>query len=224
VTLVLLARHGRTTANTSGVLAGRAPGTALDKTGVAQAERLAARLHGLRLNAIVTSPLQRCLQTLEPVQLDRPRTPVELDDRLAEVDYGDWTGKKLSVLARRKLWPVVQNHPSAAVFPGGESLAAMQARAVAAVREIARDRPKGVVLVCSHGDVIKGIVADALGLHLDHFQRIVVDPGSVSVIAYTEMRPMVMRLNDTSGDLSVFGKGPRHRVAQVGGGAGAEQP
>lgn len=224
MTVVLLARHGRTTANTAGVLAGRAPGTELDDTGKAQAEQLARRLNGLRLTAILTSPLQRCLQTLEPVQRDRPRTPVELDERLAEVDYGDWTGKKLSVLSRRKLWPVVQNHPSAAVFPRGEGLAQMQARAVEAIREIVRERPKGVVLACSHGDVIKAIVADALGLHLDQFQRIVVDPGSVSVIAYTEMRPLVLRLNDTTASLSGFGRDSRRRTPEVGGGAGPNQP
>jgi probable phosphomutase (TIGR03848 family) len=218
-----LARHGRTTANTAGVLAGRAPGTRLDETGRAQAENLARRLKGLRLTAMVSSPLQRCLQTLEPVQADRPRLPVELDERLSEVDYGDWTGKKLSALSRRKLWPVVQNHPSAAVFPGGEGLAQMQARAVEAIRELVRERPKGVVLACSHGDVIKAIAADALGLHLDQFQRIVVDPGSVSVIAYTEMRPMVLRLNDTTGDLSGFTRSSQRRAPEVGGGAGPKQ-
>jgi probable phosphomutase (TIGR03848 family) len=206
VTTLILLRHGRSSANTSGVLAGRSPGVQLDDTGKGQAWALAQRLKPLPLAAVVSSPMERCQQTVAPLLAGRDLT-VEVDERLAEVDYGDWTGSEIKTLAKEPLWRVVQQHPSAAVFPGGEGLAAMQARAVAAVRRhdaaiAAAHGPHAVWLVCSHGDVIKAVLADALGMHLDAFQRIVVDPCSVSVVQYTETRPFVGRMNDTGGDVS----------------------
>ena len=204
---VLLVRHGRTDANSGAVLAGRMPGVGLDRVGRAQARSLADRLSGVRLAAVVSSPLERCLETASALTVARGRPGVAGDDRLTECDYGDWTGRPLAVLARRKLWRVVQTHPSAATFPGGESLRSIQARAVEAVRShdarIAADAgPNAVWVAVSHGDVIKAVVADALGLHLDLFQRLVVDAGSVTIVRYTDLRPFVVRLNDTEGDLS----------------------
>jgi probable phosphomutase (TIGR03848 family) len=206
VTTLILLRHGRSSSNTSGVLAGRSPGVELDDTGREQATALAERLKAVRLAAVVTSPLQRCLQTVAPL-LDGRELSAEVDDELAEVDYGDWTGRELKGLSKEKLWKVVQLHPSAAVFPGGEGLAAMQARSVAAIRghdaKVAAEHgPHAVWLACSHGDVIKAVLADALGMHLDTFQRIMVDPCSISVVHYTETRPFVGRMNDTGGDVS----------------------
>jgi probable phosphomutase (TIGR03848 family) len=130
-----------------------------------------------------------------------------VDDRLTEVDYGEWTGRKIGELVKEPLWQVVQAQPSAAVFPGGEALAAVQARAVAAVREHDRrlhDEHDGDVLwlACAHGDVIKAVVADALGIHLDSFQRITVDPASMSVIRYTPLRPFVVHVNHTGTQLA----------------------
>ena len=153
---------------------------------------------------------------------------MQTDDRLGECRYGDWTGQELKKLAKDPLWKVVQVHPSAAQFPGGEALRETQARAVAAVR--AHDAAVGdgaTWIAVSHGDVIKAIIADALGLHLDLFQRIVVDPCSITVIRYTELRPFVVRLNDVGGavdDLLPPKKRSRRRAssdAPVGGGAGA---
>jgi probable phosphomutase (TIGR03848 family) len=203
-TLILL-RHGRSSANTAGVLAGRSPGVALDEQGRQHAETLADRLAQVPLAAAVSSPLQRCRETLAPLVASR-ELEASVDDRFAEVDYGEWTGRELKKLGKEPLWKVVQAHPSAAVFPGGEGLAAMQARAVAAAREwdaelVAEHGAQVVWLACSHGDVIKAVLADALGLHLDGFQRIVVEPCSISVISYTETRPFVARLNDTGGDV-----------------------
>jgi probable phosphomutase (TIGR03848 family) len=226
---VLLVRHGRTTANTSGVLAGWTPGVRLDETGAAQVRALGERLAKVPLAAVVSSPLERCRQTADAVA-ERRDLEVQSDDRLGEARYGDWTGRTLKELVKEPLWKVVQQHPSAAVFPGpeGEGLAQTQARAVSAVREWnAKLGPGAVWLACSHGDVIKAILADALGLHLDQFQRIVVDPASVSVVTYTETRPFVVRVNDTGGDVSGLIPPPkRHRRkassdAAVGGGAGA---
>ena len=202
---VILLRHGRSTANTAGVLAGRTPGVALDEQGQAQADALVQRLAQLPLAVVVCSPLQRCRDTVAPLAQAR-ELEVTLDDRFVEVDYGEWTGRELRTLAKEPLWKVVQTHPSGAVFPGGEALAAMQARAVAAVREwdaklAAEHGPQVLWLVCGHGDLIKAILADALGVHLDGFQRIVANPCSVSAVTYTETRPFVQRINDCADDL-----------------------
>ncbi|NIH83408.1 MSMEG_4193 family putative phosphomutase [Amycolatopsis granulosa] len=203
---VILLRHGRSTANGSGVLAGRTPKVGLDDTGRAQAKALVERLAGVPLAEVVVSPLLRCKNTVAPLVADRGLTRT-VDPRLSEVDYGEWTGRELRALVKEPLWRVVQAHPSAAVFPGGEGLAGMQARAVAAVREhdariSAEHGDHAVWLLCSHGDVLKSILADALGQHLDSFQRIVVDPASISVVRYTEVRPFVVRVNDHSADLA----------------------
>lgn len=204
-TLILL-RHARSAANGSGVLAGRTAGVGLDETGTSQARELTRRLEPVTLSELVVSPLQRCRDTVDELAGQRGLTPT-VDDRLAEVDYGDWTGRTIKELSQEPLWTVVQQHPSAAVFPGGEGLAHVQARAVAAVREhdariTAEHGPGAVWAMCSHGDVIKSVLADALGLHLDGFQRIVVEPCSVSVVRYTETRPFVLKINDTGGDVS----------------------
>ena len=231
MTTVILLRHGRTTANTAGVLAGWTPGVRLDETGEGQVQAVAQRLSAVPLAAVVSSPLERCRQTAGAVVADRD-LELQTDDRLGEARYGDWTGRPIRELAKDPLWKVVQLHPSAAVFPGpvGEGLAQTEARAVAAVREWnAKLGPDAVWLACSHGDVIKAVLADALGLHLDAFQRIVVDPASISVITYTDTRPFVVRMNDTGGDVSALIPPPpkkrrrraRSSDAVVGGGSGA---
>jgi probable phosphomutase (TIGR03848 family) len=240
---VLLVRHGRTSANTAGVLAGWTPGVRLDETGEAQAQALAARMAVLPLAAVVASPLERCQQTAAhltsvtgPKGAARPDVVEEV--RLGECRYGDWTGRELKTLGKDPMWAVVQAHPSAAVFPGpeGESLRAMQSRAVDAVRDwdvrvAAEHGPDAVWVAVSHGDVIKAVLADALGTHLDAFQRILVDPCSVSAVRYTPLRPFVLRSNDTGADLTSLvpptkARRPRARRgaassdAVVGGGAG----
>jgi probable phosphomutase (TIGR03848 family) len=229
VTTVILLRHGRTTANADGTLAGHQP-VGLDDTGQLQAKAAGERLAGVPLATVVTSPLARCRETLA---LALPDAAPQVDERLMECGYGDWEGQSLKKLAKDPLWKVVQQHPSAATFPAGEPLAAMSTRAVAAVRDwdariSAEHGPRALWLACSHGDVIKAIVADALGVHLDMFQRIVVEPASVTVISYTPLRPFVVRLNDTGTPLSTLvphGRTRRRRSARdsdaaVGGGAG----
>ena len=207
---VLLVRHGRSLANAANILAGRAPDNTLDDTGRAQADALVERLAAVPLSAVVSSPLERCVQTIEPLLSARdglavrPRAAVlalELEDRLLECDYGEWTGQGLGALSKTPLWRTIQAHPSGVRFPGGESMREMQHRAVSAVteRDAAVETAYGTDafwLAVSHGDVIKSIVADALGLHLDDFQRIAVDTASVTVIRYTPMRTFVLHLND----------------------------
>ncbi|MBY0441102.1 MAG: MSMEG_4193 family putative phosphomutase [Mycobacteriaceae bacterium] len=204
---VILLRHGRSTSNTAHILAGRSEAIDLDDRGRRQAAELVDRIAELPIRGLVCSPLLRCRRTLEPLAESLGLQPV-IDERLVEVDYGQWTGRRIGDLVKEPLWAVVQAHPSAAVFPGGEGLAQVQARAVAAVREHDRrladqDGVDVLWLACTHGDVIKSVIADALGLHLDHFQRVTADPGSMSVIRYTPMRPFVLHLNHTGRQLSV---------------------
>lgn len=235
MTTVLLIRHGRTTANASGTLAGRTPGVELDEHGLTQAAALAKRLAAVPLAVIVSSPLERTRQTAEALHAGRANTPMHVDESLTECDYGDWSGRDLKTLVKEQLWRTVQIHPAAAIFPGGEAMAAMSARAVAAIRRWNAELGDGATYaVVSHGDVIKAIAADALGMHLDLFQRLQVDPCSISVIDYTEVRPHILRLNDTGGDVTSLIPPPKERAgrtssrkrnvrgdAQVGGGAGA---
>ncbi|HEX8002715.1 MAG TPA: histidine phosphatase family protein [Mycobacteriales bacterium] len=221
MTTLLLVRHGLTHL-TGPVLAGWTPDLHLDERGREQARALGERLAPVPFAAVVSSPLDRCRETA--AALGRP---VEVDDRLGECRYGDWTGQELKRLAKDPLWRQVQAHPSAVRFPNGESLREVSARAVECVRDWnARLGPDATWVAVSHGDVIKAVVADALGLHLDHFQRIVVDPCSVTVVRYTELRPFVVRLNDVGGsvaDLLPPKKRARRKPssdAPVGGGAG----
>ncbi len=226
---VLLVRHGLT-ASTGPVLTGWRPGVDLDERGRGQAAALAARLTALPLAAVVSSPLERCQQTAAALVDGRAGLAVATDDRLGECRYGDWTGQEVKKLGKDPLWRAVQVHPSSVTFPGpdGEPLRATAARAVAAIRDWnARLGADATYLVCSHADVIKAIVADALGLHLDLFQRITVDPCSLSVLRYTELRPFLVRLNDTGGgvgELMPPKRRGRRRTpssdAPVGGGAG----
>jgi len=226
VATVILVRHGRTTANASGVLAGRAAGIKLDEVGHEQATRTGERLSVVPLVDVVTSPLERCRQTSKAIvdrQADKPK--MATDKGITECDYGDWQGRSLADLAKEDLWSVVQSHPSAAAFPGGESMAAMQARAVAAIRThdaaIEAEHGAGAVWAAvTHADIIKAILADALGMHLDLFQRISVDPASVSIIRYTSARPYVVATNTHAGDLSWLRAKPAEEDAPVGGGAG----
>ena len=203
---VILLRHGRSVSNAAHTLAGRTVGVELDEKGTAQAAELVDRVAGLPIKALVRSPLLRCRLTLEPLAAALGLEPA-VDDRLCEVDYGQWTGRKISELVTEPLWSVVQQQPSAAVFPDGEGLAQVQARAVTAIREhdrrLADEHGANVLWVaCTHGDVIKAVVADALGSHLDSFQRIVADPASMSVIRYTDTRPYVLHVNHTGARLA----------------------
>jgi len=255
MTLVLIVRHGLTS-STGKALTGWLPGISLDDRGQGQAAALAGRLARVPLAAIVSSPLERCVQTASIIAAAHgaPRghadeaeraaangqvaggagaepIAVQLDERLGECRYGDWTGQSLRKLARDPLWRVVQAHPSAVRFPGpaGETMTGMQQRAVAAVRDWNASLGKDAVyVVCSHGDVIKAILADALGMHLDMSQRIQVDPCSLSVIRYTTLRPFVLRMNDTGADAAALrlassaaaARPAAEADAQVGGGAG----
>ncbi|MEJ7755748.1 MAG: MSMEG_4193 family putative phosphomutase [Nocardioidaceae bacterium] len=230
---LILVRHGRTKANADGVLAGRSPGVRLDQVGRKQAAEVAARLAPVPLATLVTSPLARTVATAQAI-IDAQQQPPPLlrAKGIIECGYGDWTGQSIKALAKHPMWKTVQNQPSAAVFPGGESLLDMQHRAVSTVRaidaEVEGEHGEACWVAVSHGDVIKAILADALGMHLDAFQRLVVHPASVSVVRYTATRPMVLYVNDGGSDLSALRASPKRRRrgkpsgdAVVGGGDGS---
>ena len=236
MTTVLLIRHGRTSANTAGILAGRSSGVTLDMTGREQVAEVGRRIAGVPLKAVVTSPLRRCRQTAQALLAARSDDcPLCVDAGLVECGYGEWTGKSLRELSKEKLWGAVQHQPSSVRFPGGESMGEMAARAVGAIRAwdtkfAVEHGPDAVWAAVSHGDPIKAILADALGMHLDSFQRIVVDPASISIIRYTASRPYAITVNSTQVDLAaMFTRKKKSRSrrtapsgeAPVGGGLGS---
>ncbi|MEV6216927.1 histidine phosphatase family protein [Nocardia sp. NPDC051833] len=224
---VILLRHGVSTSNTARTLAGRTPGVELTDRGTEQAAAVADRLATLPIEHIASSPLLRCQRTVAPLAEKLGLEP-EHDERLIEVDYGEWTGRPLAELLTEPLWKVVQRHASGAVFPGGEGLAQVQQRAVAAIRDTERrlseQAGRDVLWVaCAHGDIIKSILADALGLHLDSFQRIAVEPASISVVRYSPVGPSVWKFNDTGADLSALAViAPPTPGGEVSNGAGAD--
>ena len=202
-TLVLLVRHGQT--NTTGiVLPGRSPGLHLSDEGRKQAEGVATRLAGVpRLAAVYASPLERARETAEPVARAH-HLAVRIERGLLECDYGEWTGGKLAVLAKKPEWQTIQRYPSGFRFPGGESFTEMQTRITDTLaRLVERHRGKAIVAV-SHADPIKVAVAHALGSHLDLFQRIMIATGSITAIAYRREGPSVLTVNSVDGDLGAL--------------------
>jgi probable phosphomutase (TIGR03848 family) len=195
--LLLLLRHA-VTEHTGARLSGWTPGLHLSEAGREQAKALSERLTPVPIDALYASPLERCQETAAVVA-DARGMKVETVQDVGEVRYGDWTGRELKQLAKEPLWKVVQATPSAARFPGGESIFEMQARAVLAVERLREAHPKQTVAVCSHADVIKALACHYLGMHLDLVQRVVVSPASVTAFAFGPV-PYLVRLNDTGGN------------------------
>jgi probable phosphoglycerate mutase len=222
---VVLIRHAHSEANAKGILSGRIPGVRLSLAGAKQAQELSLRLGAIKVAELRVSPLERCVETISPWwestgKKNNPAVEVFEDRNLIEVDYGKWSGKKLTLLSKNKLWKTVQNNPSGMYFPSGEGLAQMQERAMRAVHDAIESKKKGAIVLVSHGDVVKSIVASALGLHLDSFQRIVIDPASVSIIDFSGDKPRILLLNDSRADLESFINAPYRKRNLLGGGAG----
>jgi len=198
MTTVYLVRHGLT-AQTGRLLYGRTPGIDLDHRGRAQAEELVRRFDGVRVTAVYSSPLERCVQTVVPLAAAR-RLELRTDDGLLEMDAGAWTGRTLRQLRRAKAWETVQRSPSAFAFPGGgEAFPQAQARAVATIERIARRHRRGAVVIATHGDIVRIAIAHFVATPLDAFQRIVIDTVGVSVLELGGPRPHVLLVNDTGG-------------------------
>lgn len=215
MTLLLLVRHGHTP--TAGrILTGWQRGVHLTEHGREEAQALARRLEGVPVSAIYSSPLERCRETAAPLAA-ASGIAVRVHRGLIETGYGDWTGRSIRQLTRTRLWRTMQRSPSAIRFPGGETLRDVQARAIDAVETIVQTHPTGPVVVVTHADVVRLLLAHFAGMHLDLFERFVVDPASISVIAVHDGSPRVLRVNDT-GDLDALvpapgrpGTGPRRR-------------
>lgn len=234
MTTVLLLRHGRTAANAAGLLAGWTEGVGLDGTGQEQVTALGRRLRDVPLAGVVTSPLQRCRETTDAIVSGR-EVEVTVDEGVGECHYGGWTNRPLKELAKEDLWRTVQDHPSAATFPASEqyrheSIAQMQLRAVETMRHYDAHFEQqvgahAVWALVSHGDVIKSILAECLGEHIDQFQRITVGPASLSAVRLTATRPFVLRINDTGSDPADLVPKPdqaKDAEATVGGGSTAQ--
>ncbi len=224
MTLVVLIRHAHSVANGSGILAGRTEGIRLSPTGRKQAQELAKRLGVIPIKSLRSSPLERCEQTISPwlrkFADSNPKLTVQIDEDLSEVDYGEWTGRKLRSLSKEPLWKTVQEEPSKVVFPAGESLRDMQDRAMRALQRGLDRRGKGHVILVSHGDVLKSIIASALNLHLDEFQRIVIDPASISILDYSAPKPRLILMNDSRSRLDSQAFMDNRKRLLVGGGSG----
>lgn len=177
-------------------LAGWTPGVHLNDRGREQAATLARRLADWPIEAIYSSPLERAVETAQAVA-EPHGLSVQIEEGVGESRFGDWTGQSIKELAKTPEWQTVQFAPSLSQFPGGERLAEMQSRAVAAIDRLRAQHPKGIVAVFSHADVIKAMAAHYTGLHLDLFQRIVIDTASVTWIRFTPHGPRIIRLNDT---------------------------
>lgn len=222
---LVLIRHAHSEANAAGILSGRLPNVHLSEKGLAQSEKLALRLGNFQVSNLRVSPMERCFETISPwinsiVLPNNPKFEPTIDEELTEVDYGSWSGKKLVVLSRNKLWKTVQESPSRMYFPNGEGIAQMQSRAMKSVHESVVTKAKGAAVLVSHGDVIKSIVASALGMHLDEFQRIVIDPASISILDYSTIKPRVLLLNDSRSVVTDLLVAPKRAKNLLGGGSG----
>ena len=222
---LVLIRHAHSQSNASGVLSGRLPNIHLSDTGIKQSQQLSERLGNFAVAQLRVSPMERCFETISPwlndvVLKNSPDFEPIIDPSLNEVDYGDWSGKKLITLARKKEWRTVQESPSRMYFPGGEGIAQMQSRAMSVVHELAKLSDSKTAVIVSHGDVIKSIVASAVGTHLDEFQRIIIDPASISVLDYSGIKPRVLLLNDTRAVVTDLLQAPKRSRNLLGGGAG----
>jgi probable phosphoglycerate mutase len=217
---IYLLRHGHSTANAKSILAGRDFKVSLSATGKKQALAIESELKQKNFARIYSSPLPRCLQTLEPIA-ETLKREIEISEGVIEMEYGDWSGKKLAILSRTKLWKSIQGRPSLVRFPNGESFLEMQNRALETVRKVAI--PGETILICSHGDVIKAIVAGLLGLPLDNFQSLAIDPASISVVDISGDNARIRLLNDTKylNDLRFTGSGKNN--LNLGGGGGASR-
>ena len=215
---IVLLRHAHSIANEKNLLAGRISGITLSKSGKSQALDLVDRLGAMQFDEIAISPLQRCRETIDPwLSANNAKSRLVIDESISEVDYGSWSGKTLASLSRKTQWKVVQDFPSQMTFPEGESLLEMQGRALSGFYSLNAVKGKVPRLLVSHGDVIKSIVAHCLGMHLDQFQRLVIEPASITIIDTDSGVSRLVRFNDAKGSLT---SGKSTNQSALGGSTG----
>jgi probable phosphomutase (TIGR03848 family) len=196
MTQILLIRHAVNDFVKTGKLAGWTPGVHLNEEGQAQAVALGKRLADTPIDVLYASPLERTMETAEAIRQHHAHLTIQQTSELGEVRYGDWEGMEINKLTGRKMWQVVQQYPSRAEFPNGETMRGVQTRAVNAVEALVSAHPRETVAVVTHADIIKMVLAHFLGMHLDEFQRIVITPASISVLSLGFGRPYVGTMND----------------------------
>jgi len=222
VARLVFIRHAHSTANDAGILSGQLPGVSLSKKGEKQAQLLVERLGASEFDSIRVSPMQRCEETIAPwlnSGYSRGLKAYEIDESLIEVDYGSWSGRKLSSLSREKMWKVIQDRPSKVQFPEGERIKAMQKRALSSVMQALEEKKNGTHLFVSHGDVLKALVASLMKIKLDDFQSLVIDPASVTVIDFDGNRSRLLAFNDTHSPIAPMTKMEKSTKMLLGGGA-----
>jgi probable phosphomutase (TIGR03848 family) len=198
MTTIMLIRHAVNDFVKTGKLAGWTPEVHLNDDGKAQAAALGERLADAPIKQLYASPLERTMETAQAIQQHHPHLEIQPNEGLGEVQYGDWEGAKIADLRQRKMWEVVQEYPSRASFPNGETMRGVQNRAVNEVERLVAAHPRDLVIVVAHADLIKMVLAHYLGMHLDNFQRIVVSPASINTLMLGHSRPFVATLNDTA--------------------------
>jgi len=222
VARLVFIRHAHSTANDAGILSGQLPGISLSKKGKKQAELLVDRLGSSHFDSIRVSPMQRCEETIAPwlkSGYSRGLKSYEIDEALIEVDYGTWSGRKLSSLSREKMWKIIQEKPSAVQFPEGERIKAMQKRALGSILQALEDKKNGTHLFVSHGDVLKAVVASLLKIRLDDFQSLVIDPASVTIIDFDGSKSRLLAFNDTHSPIAPMTTMEKSTKMLLGGGA-----
>ena len=215
-------RHAHSSANDAGILSGQLPGVSLSTKGKKQATQLVERIGSSNFDSVRISPLQRCEETITPWLSSKYSKGIknyQIDDALIEMDYGSWSGRKLSSLSREKLWKEIQNRPSTVQFPQGERMRAMQKRALSSVFASIEEKKNGTHLFVSHGDVLKAIVASLLKMKLDDFQSLVIDPASLTVIDFDGEKSRLLAFNDSHSPLAPMTSMEKSTKALIGGGS-----
>ena len=215
-------RHAHSSANDAGILSGQLPGVSLSTKGKKQATQLVERIGSSNFDSVRISPLQRCEETITPwlnSKYSKGIKNYQIDDALIEMDYGSWSGRKLSSLSREKLWKEIQNRPSTVQFPQGERMRTMQKRALSSVFASIEEKKNGTHLFVSHGDVLKAIVASLLKMKLDDFQSLVIDPASLTVIDFDGEKSRLLAFNDSHSPLAPMTSMEKSTKALIGGGS-----
>lgn len=191
--IIYLLRHAQSVANTKGILAGQDDSVELSKTGFKQAESLVSYLSAIKFSKVYSSPLTRCVQTIAPFMEKNSRIDFQIDNRVIEMNYGKWSGRKLAVLSKDSKWKNVQNNPAGFTFPQGESFKSMRKRIDLALADLKTS--KGPILVVTHGDIIKMAITSSLGLPINLFQSFVVEPASLTVINLEKSGATILQSN-----------------------------
>jgi len=226
VARLVFIRHAHSTANDAGILSGQLPGVSLSKKGKKQALELVERLGASSFDSARISPLQRCEETISPwlnSKYSQGLKSYSIDEALIEMNYGSWSGRKLSSLSREKLWKEIQERPSTVQFPHGERMKTMQKRALSSVSDALAEKKNGTHLFVSHGDVLKAVVASLLKMKLDDFQSLVIDPASVTVIDFDGTKSRLLAFNDSYSPIAPMTAMEKSTKALLGGGSRKSQ-